>query len=125
MLANSQTIDRYVVYNYLEKTWYYGTMARTAWLDSGLREYPLATTYSYNLVNHEFGTDDNETGTPAAITATITSGQFDIADGDRFAFIWRIMPDMTFDGSTADSPHASHEFTAAGEFRIGLQQPHI
>ena len=121
--ANSQTIDRYVVYNYLEKNWYYGTMARTAWLDSGLREYPLATTYSYNLVNHEFGTDDNETGTPAAITATITSGQFDIDDGDRFAFIWRIMPDMTFDGSTADSPHASMSLLPLANAGSGYNSP--
>jgi hypothetical protein len=121
--ANSQTIDRYVVYNYLEKNWYYGTMARTAWLDSGLREYPLATTYSYNLVNHEFGTDDNETGTPAAITATITSGQFDIDDGDRFAFIWRIMPDMTFDGSTADSPHASMSLLPLANAGSGYNNP--
>ena len=59
--ANSTTIDKYVVYNYLEKVWYYGTMARTAWLDSGLRDYPVAATYSYNLVNHEQGLNDNET----------------------------------------------------------------
>jgi hypothetical protein len=78
--ANSTTIDRYVVYNYLERIWYYGTMGRTAWLDSGIRDYPLAATYSYNLVNHESGIDDNETGTPAPILANISSSEFDIGD---------------------------------------------
>jgi hypothetical protein len=121
--ANSKSIDRYVIYNYLEKTWYFGTMARTAWLDSGLREYPLATTYTHNLVNHEFGNDDNETGTPAAITATITSGQFDIDDGNRFAFIWRIMPDMTFDGSTADSPQATMSLLPLANSGSGYNDP--
>lgn len=120
---NSQANDRYVVYNYLEKTWYYGTMARTAWLDSGLRDYPLGASYQYNLVNHEFGTDDNETGTPAAITATITSGQFDIDDGDRFAFVWRVMPDMTFDGSTTDSPHATMSLLPLANSGSGYNSP--
>ena len=121
--SDSKSIDRYVIYNYLEKTWYFGTMARTAWLDSGLREYPLATTYTHNLVNHEFGNDDNETGTPAAITATITSGQFDIDDGNRFAFIWRIMPDMTFDGSTADSPQATMSLLPLANSGSGYNDP--
>ena len=56
---NSNTIDKYVVYNYQEKIWHYGTMARTAWIDVGLRDYPQAATYSYNLVNHELGIGDN------------------------------------------------------------------
>ena len=97
---NSNTIDRYVIYNYAEDIWQYGTMARTAWLDSGLRNYPLAATYNYNIVNQEYGVDDNETATTAAITASITSAQFDIDDGNNFAFVWRILPDLTFRGST-------------------------
>jgi len=105
--ASSSTVDRYVVYNYVQNIWYYGTMARTAWLDSGLRNYPLAATYSNNLVNHEFGVDDNETGTPAAINAYISSAEFDLDDGHKFAFIWRVLPDITFDGSTAGSPQAT------------------
>ena len=105
--ANSSTVDRYVVYNYVQNIWYYGTMARTAWLDSGLRNYPLAATYSNNLVNHEFGVDDNETGTPAAINAYISSAEFDLDDGHKFAFIWRVLPDITFEGSTAGSPQAT------------------
>jgi hypothetical protein len=104
--ANSTTVDRYVIYNYLEKAWYYGTLARTAWLDSGLQDFPIAATYTYNLVEHENGVNDNETGTPAAIEAYIGSSEFDIDDGHNFGFIWRMLPDITFDGSGAGSPSA-------------------
>jgi hypothetical protein len=97
---NSQTIDKYVIYNYFEDIWYYGTMARTAWLDTGLREFPIAATYNYNIVNHEDGVDDNETGTTLPITCSITSSQYDIEDGDKLAFVWRMLPDLTFRGST-------------------------
>jgi hypothetical protein len=99
--AASTAIDKYVIYNYLEDNWYYGTMARTAWLDTGLRNYPLAATYSNNIVQHEYGVDDNTTGTPTAITASITSSQYDIGDGHNFAFVYRMIPDLTFRGSTA------------------------
>jgi hypothetical protein len=102
--ANSFSIDRYVVYNYLERIWYYGTMARTAWLDSGLRDFPIAATYNHNIVNHEQGLDDNETGTPAPILANISSSEFDIGDGHNFGFVWRMLPDITFENSTAGSP---------------------
>jgi hypothetical protein len=78
-------------------------MGRTAWLDTGLRNYPIAATYSSNLVYHENGVDDNTTGTPTVIEATITSAQFDLDDGDKFAFIWRMLPDLTFRGSTDGS----------------------
>lgn len=97
---NSNAVDKYVVYNYLEDVWYYGSMARTAWLDSGLRNYPIAATYAYNLVNHEFGVDDGITANPVAIAASITSAQFDIDDGHNLAFVWRMLPDLTFRGST-------------------------
>ena len=97
---NSNTVDKYVIYNYAEDIWMYGSMARTAWLDTGLRQYPIAATYSYNIVQHEYGVDNNETGTTQAITATITSAQFDIGDGDKLAFVWRMLPDLTFRGST-------------------------
>ena len=102
--ANSTVVDRYVTYNYLEDVWCYGTMGRTAWLDSGLRSYPIAATYSNNLVEHENGLNDGETGTEAAINAYILSSQFDIGDGHNFAFIWRMLPDLTFRGSTASNP---------------------
>ena len=100
--AGSTQIDRYVVYNYGEDIWYYGTnLGRTAWIDSGLRDYPVAATYNFNLVNHEEGVDNNETSTPTAITSTITSSQFDIDDGQTFGFIYRVLPDLTFRTSTS------------------------
>ena len=98
--AGSNVVDKYVVYNYAEDIWYYGTLGRTAWLDSGLRDYPLAATYSRNLVNHEQGVDDNQTGTPTPIAALISSSEFDIDDGHNFGFIWRVLPDITFRNST-------------------------
>ena len=91
----------------MEDVWYYGEMARTAWLDSGLREYPLAATYLNNLVNHEEGIDDNSTGTPTAIDAFITSSEFDLDDGHNFMFVWRVLPDITFANSTATAPSAT------------------
>jgi hypothetical protein len=81
-------------------------MARTAWLDSGLLDVPVAATYSYNLVNQETGVDDNITGTPAPIDSYISSSEFDIDDGDRFGFVYRMLPDMTFEGSNVDNPSA-------------------
>jgi len=97
--ANSNDIDRYVIYNYLEKVWYYGTMARTAWLDSGLLDFPLAATYSNNLVYHEQGLNNNETATTTAIDAYISSSEFDIGDGHNFGFVWRVLPDLTFENA--------------------------
>ena len=100
--ADSNTTDRYVVYNYVENVWHYGTMGRSAWLDSGLLPYPVAATYNGYLVNHEDGVDDNETGTPVAINAYISSSEFDIDDGHNFGYVWRVLPDLTFSGSSAD-----------------------
>jgi len=97
---NSNTVDRYVVYNYAEDIWYYGSMARTAWLDSSLRSYPIAATYSSNLVYHESGVDNGEGAVLQPIDSSITTAQFDIGDGHNYAFIWRILPDLTFRGST-------------------------
>ena len=108
--SGSNVVDKYVVYNYMEKVWYYGTMGRTAWLDTGLRDYPIAATYSYNLVNQEYGLDDNETGTPVGIDCFISSAEFDIDDGDKFGFVWRMLPDLTFSGSDA-SPTPEVTFT--------------
>ena len=101
--AGVTEVDRYVVYNYFEKVWYYGTMGRTAWLDSGLQPSPLAATYSYNLVRQEQGLNDNETGTNVALNAYISSSEFDIGDGHNFGFVWRVLPDLTF-GDSVNSP---------------------
>jgi hypothetical protein len=105
--AGSTVVDKYAIYNYAEDIWYYGTMGRTAWLDSGILEFPLAATYSNNLVNHENGLDNNETATPTAIESYITSSENDIDDGHNFVFIRRILPDMTFRGSTTENPTAT------------------
>jgi hypothetical protein len=100
--ANSNEIDRYTVYNYLERVWYYGTMGRTAWLDSGLLPYPIATTYNGKIVQHEDGVDDAENpDNPLPIAANISSSEFDIGDGHNFGFVWRILPDLTFSGSSS------------------------
>lgn len=99
--ANSTTVDRYAVYNYLEKVWYYGTLARTAWIDASVySSYPIAADYNKRLIEHEKGCDDQATTTPAPITAYIVSSEFDIADGDSFGFVTRVLPDVTFAGST-------------------------
>ena len=100
--ANSTVIDRYVVYNYFENVWYYGTMGRTAWLDSGLLPYPIAATYNGKIVQHEDGVDDAEDPNAVLpIAANISSSEFDIGDGHNFGFVWRILPDLTFSGSSS------------------------
>ena len=109
--ANSTVVDKYVIYNYLEKIWYYGTMSRTAWLDSGLQTVPIAANYvtatlTGNLINHETGLNDNTTGTATAIDAYISSSEFDIGDGHNFGFVWRVLPDLTF-GNATNSPTAA------------------
>ncbi len=174
---NSTVNDRYVIYNYLDSAWYYGTLNRTAWLDSSLRRRPMgafsiktsylsaavtasATTLtlldvsSYpaagtiqvdnekitytsrtetslsgcirgvdgttaashvaystaglvipnQIMYHEIGNDDFSTATGVPITAYVTSSDFDIGDGHNFGFVWRIIPDLTFDGSTTPAP---------------------
>ncbi len=102
--SSATNIDKYVIYNYLEDIWYYGTLARTAWLDSGLRDNPLAATYDNNLVDHESGIDDNQGSSTAAISAYVESSEFDLDDGHKFMHVNRVIPDVSFDGSTATSP---------------------
>lgn len=102
--GNSAVVDRYVVFNYLENVWYYGTMNRTAWLDTGLYAYPIGATPNGRLVYHEYGVDNYEFTEPAAIPAYVESAEFDIDDGDHFGFIWRVLPDVTFRNSTSAAP---------------------
>lgn len=97
--ANSNIINRYVIFNYLDRVWYYGSMDRTAWLDSPLRQYPMATTTGNIVVFHEAAVDDGSTNPPSPINAYIQSSDFDIGDGHNYGFVWRIIPDITFDGS--------------------------
>ena len=119
--ANSLVIDRYVIYNYTDNVWYYGTwnningvsQGRTAWYDSPLRVNPMSIAYgsaggSTNgvLVYQENGTDDGLTTPASAISAYVQSSDFDIGDGNNYAFVWRMIPDLTFDGSTTNAPSA-------------------
>jgi hypothetical protein len=119
--AGSTVVDRYVIYNHLENTWYYGdwnnyqgvSQGRTAWLDSSLRSFPMATTYGVaggnsnaQLLYHESGVDDGTVNPSVPIVAQVTSSDFDIGDGHNFGFVWRIIPDLTFDGSNVNQPSA-------------------
>jgi hypothetical protein len=97
-------IDKYVIYNYLDRVWYYGTMARTAWMQSGTQQYPIAADYNGRLLNHENGCDDQSTSSPQPIDAYVQSSDFDIGDGHNFGFVWRILPDVNFNGSTTNNP---------------------
>jgi hypothetical protein len=107
--ANSDVIDKYVIFNHLERTWYYGNMERTAWLDSPLREQPMATFITSTgdagaLLYHETGNDDGTTTPPSPIVSYCQSSDFDIGDGHNFGLVSRIIPDVTFDGSDVAAP---------------------
>ena len=120
--AGSNVIDRYVIYNHMDNVWYYGDWSnytgtayqgRTAWLDSSLRAYPMGATYgvaggSTNtlLVYHEAGVDDGTVNPANPIVAQVTSSDFDIGDGHNYGFVWRLIPDLTFDGSNVNQPTA-------------------
>jgi len=120
--SGSNVIDRYVIYNHLDNVWYYGDwvnytgtayQGRTAWLDSALRAYPMAATYGVAggnanalLVYHENGVDDGTVNPAVPIVAQVTSSDFDIGDGHNFGFVWRLIPDLTFDGSNINGPTA-------------------
>ena len=132
--TNSNEIDRYVIYNYKDNVWYYGdwdnyagaNQGRTAWLDSALRSSPMATTYGVSggssnalLVYHENGVDDGTVDPPVPIVANVQSSDFDIGEGNNFGFVWRLIPDLTFDGSSVDLPTAY--FTALPRTFPGAQ----
>ena len=102
--VNSTVIDKYVIYNYLDQVWYFGSLSRTAWLDTSLQLYPLAADYNSRLLFHESGVNDNATSATLPITAYIQSSDFDIGDGHNFGFVWRILPDLNFNGSNVSSP---------------------
>ena len=121
--SDSTEVNRYVVYNYLENVWYYGNMRRSAWLDSGVNNYPIAATYSNVIVEHENGVDDNETGVTLPIEAFITSAEFDLVDGDKFAFVRRMLPDISFDGSSVESPSVDFTFYPLRNSGSGYKDP--
>jgi hypothetical protein len=101
--TNSTAPNRYVVYNYAEDIWYYGQLERTAWLDSKIISHPIAA-YQNRLVEHEIGVDDGSDNVPVPMHSYIDSSEFDIEDGQNFGFIWRMLPDITFRGSTTENP---------------------
>jgi len=101
--AASAVQDKYVVYNYESQVWYYGTLSRTAWIDRGKNTYPIAASTDGYLYNHEFGLDDGSTTPPTAIDSYIESSQMDIGDGEKFVFLSRLIPDLTFTDSTDSS----------------------
>lgn len=104
--ASSEVNDRYVVYNYVQKVWYYGTMDRTAWADSGLVQYPLASASDGYLYYQESGLDDGSENPAAPLNAYIESAVFDIGEGDQYMFATRMIPDLTFRSSTNVLPEA-------------------
>jgi hypothetical protein len=105
--SNATEIDKYVIYNYLDRVWYYGSMARSAWLDSGIRPFPMAANYENRILYHENGCCDGAGLTPVPIYSYIQSSDFDIGDGHNFGFVWRILPDINFNGSTVNNPYVT------------------
>ena len=97
-------VDKYVIYNYLDRVWYYGTMSRTAWMQTGTQPYPIAADYNGRLLYHENGCDDLSTSATLPIDAYVQSSDFDIGDGHNFGFVWRILPDVNFNGSSTNQP---------------------
>jgi len=101
--ANSAENDRYVVFNYLENLWFYGSLARTAWLDRGIEQLPMAASTDHRLYNHETGFDDGSTVPASPIDAFVQSSPLDMGDGEQFVFMRRMIPDVDFrNSSTAD-----------------------
>jgi len=119
--ADSVILNRYVIYNYLEKLWYYGQMERTAWLDSHIQGLPWAT-IDGQLVQHESGINDGTTNPPSAIAAYIESADFDLGEGDSFSFVKRVIPDVDFIGSTNTSPMVTMTISARNYPGQGLFQ---
>ena len=105
--ASSTECDKYVVYNYQQQIWYYGSMNRTCWLDRGVESFPIAASTDHALYLHERGFDDGSTTPASAITAYIESSQMSMGEGDNFVFLRKLIPDLTFRDSTAVSPSAT------------------
>jgi len=104
--ADSTTVNRYVVYNYAEQSWYYGSMDRSAWVDRGAFENPIAAGLDGYLYEHEVGFDDGSTSPVSSIDAFVQSSPVDLGDGEQFVLMRRVLPDIGFENSTAESPSA-------------------
>lgn len=101
---NSGEVDRYVVYNYTEQVWYYGSFARTAWIDRGIFDFPFAANTDGYIYEHEIGFDDGTTDPVTPIVAYIQSSPMDIGDGEQFMLLRKMIPDVDFKSSTAIIP---------------------
>lgn len=110
--SSSDNVDRYVVFNYVQNIWYIGSLVRTAWIDRGVNENPIAAARDGYLYTHETGFDDGSTNPASAISAYIESSQFDIGEGEQFSFVRRLIPDITFRSSTAETPVANFTLKA-------------
>ncbi len=110
--TDSQENDSYVVYNYSQKVWYYGSMARTAWADRNELTYPIAVSPDGYVYYHENGLDDGSQNPPVALEPFIESSVIDIGDGDQFMFATRVIPDLTFRNSTNVAPTATFTIKA-------------
>lgn len=110
--VGTRDIDRYVVYNYVENVWYYGTLARSAWIDRRGHTNPRAVSLNGILYKHEDGFDDGSTSPPSPINAYIQSSAIEIEDGNNFMFVNRVIPDITFrDSTTHDGQQPYVKFT--------------
>lgn len=105
--ANSLNVDKYVIYNYQEKVWYYGNLNRSTWMDRGINPYPIAAGTDGFLYQHEIGWDDRSSPTPVPINSFVESSQMSLGSGDNFVFLSKIIPDVTFDGSESGAPSAN------------------
>ena len=110
--SSSTEIDRYVIYNYEERVWYFGTLPRTVWLDRGVNNFPLAASTDGYLYDHENGLNDGSTNPPTPMTSFIESSQLSIGEGNDFVFLSRLIPDITFDGSVTNGPSADFTLQA-------------
>jgi hypothetical protein len=104
--SSSSENNRYVVYNYQDGSWYYGNLARTCWIDSGIEKNPVAASTDNFLYNHEIGFDDGSVSPATAITAFVESSPLDLGDGQQFTFLSRMIPDIDFRNSSAPAPIA-------------------
>ena len=107
--ADSSENNKYVAYNYEDNVWFYGDLPRTAWVDRSIADFPIAASTDNRLYYHENGFDDGSTSPVTAITSFIESSQMSIGNGDDFAFIGRLIPDLSFENSTEAEP--SVDFT--------------
>lgn len=102
--ANSSEVNRYVVFNYQEQVWYYGSFGRTAWIDRGIFDFPFAANADGYIYEHEIGFDDGTTNPTTPINAYIQSSPIDIGDGEQFMLLRKMIPDVDFRDSTALLP---------------------